>query len=507
MMGTLFQLISHEYRRYIFTRGFLLLITLIPLSAMFGIFAESVNEQTKPVRAFVVIDDTARFISAIDDALQQERLREELQTWDIYADIAVVRDEQGELPLPDPFRPAEITEQRLKAFEEAGGLTAAQMIAAPVIREGMPPLPDIRPRFVRVPLPENVQNASNREEQVERLRAHLQGDGTLADNRTLFAAVIIPRRVLDGGDVQYWTNNLIDRELAGFIDNTLTQKLQRDRFIDEGLSDEALADIRQIDVPVSTFKATAGDDASAADRATFQTLIPLMLAYALFFMILSVGGMLLTSTVEEKSNKIVEVLLSSVSATQLMVGKLVGLALVGITLPTIFLLLGLVVSQLLGAAGGGASDQAEMMNAIQSSLFDSHLIPLFFFYFLLGYLLFASIYLAVGALSSSIQDAQSFVGPLTILLILPFPFLFQIIQDPNGILARIFTWIPLYTPYAVMIRMTSNPPFWEIVGATCLLAATVILVVTRMGRIYRNGVLSSGGAPSLKKVRELSKSR
>ena len=292
--------------------------------------------------------------------------------------------------------------------------------------------------------------------------------------------------------------NNVDTDLRNFLDYTLTRELRNFAFDELGIERAEVDRIRDFAVPVRVFTPTEeGGEADATDIA--RTVVPLVLAYALLLVITSIGGMLLTSTVEEKSNKIVEVLLSSVSATQLMLGKLIGLALVGMTLPAIVFGLGFLTVQVTGA--GAVSD------GLRDALFGSPLVPVFFFYFVVGYLLFASIYLAVGAMSNTIQDAQSFLGPLTIMMLLPVPFLQLIVQDPNGLVARIFTWIPIYTPYAVLMRISANPPLWEIIGATALLLVVVGIVLTAMGRIYRNGVLSSGGAPSLRKVRELSRTR
>jgi ABC-2 type transport system permease protein len=496
-MTALFQLIAHEYRKYVFTRGFLLFLLIIPASALFGFFAAQINERAAPVRAFTVIDETGRFGTLIDEALAVDGAREAVEIWDAYAGF-VLAQAGPDAALPYPFSPDDPnTIERQADFTAAGGIEGAMEAADDYLPEGTPPPPmTVRDRFVRVPVPGAAQGLEPAEA-VAALGPLLKGDETLpGTDRGLFAVVVIPADIETGGTVQFWTNNLIDSDLQRFLDRTLTQALRTDAYLELGVDTGQVRAIESITVPVKAFKVDAGGDEAGLTEFA-ETYIPLGLAYALLFLITSVGGMLLTSTVEEKSNKIVEVLLSSVSATQLMVGKLVGLALVGMTLPTIFLTAGYAALVLLG---GG-----EVAAAIHAALFASPLVPLFFFYFLVGYLLFASIYLAVGAMSNSIQDAQSFVGPLTILLLLPIPFLQMIVQDPNGTMARIFTWIPIYTPYVVMMRIAADPPVWELVGATALLLVVVIYVVTTMGRVYRNGVLSSGGAPSLRQVRELAR--
>ena len=496
-MNALFQLISHEYRKYVFTRGFLLFLLIIPAAGAFGYFANRLQDNAAPIRAFTVIDETGQFSDIINDGLADDRRRRVVNAWDEYVIRAVPFGADGSFPLDYPLTPGVNNAKRRLDFEAAGGLEAAIAAAEPFLTEEPPEPPTIRERFVRVDLPDGAA-AGSRESRLDALRPYLEGDKKLdGGDRTLFAAVYIPEGLFQGQPVEFHTKNLADNDLRFFISRVLTDAVKARAYQAAGVTSDAILLIEDTDVPVVAFKPDGeGEQAGLVDRV--EIILPLVLAYALLLMITTVGSMLLTSTVEEKSNKIVEVLLSSVSASQLMVGKLVGLALVGVTVPAIMFSAGALWLEFF------ASD--EFATAVKATLFGSELLPLFFFYFLMGYLLFASIYLAVGAMSNSIQDAQSFVGPLTILLLLPIPFLQMIIQDPNGVFARVFTWIPLYTPYAVMMRISSDPPQWEIIGATILLIVTVIFVVAKMGQIYRRGVLSAGGAPSWKGVRRLLKS-
>lgn len=505
-MNTLFQLISHEYRKYVFTRGFLLFLLIIPVSAAFGYFASTISEKAAPTRSFMLIDETGQYVDVIDAALVESSALRQLRIWDEYALNAVVPNEDGSFPLQPPFAPAAQDTARAEAFMAAGGIEAATEAAKPYLIEGAQPIPEIRDRFVRVDLPADIENATG-EARDDLIREYVRGDKTLAgQSRNVFAGIVIPADFAQGGVVRFYTNNLIDGELRSFIDRALTNAIKAYAYEQQGVDAAMVRQIESIAIPVVLYKASTEDGTEAGGTEFAESIIPLVLAYALFIMVMSIGGMLLTSTVEEKSNKIVEVLLSSVSAGQLMWSKLIGLALVGMTVPAIFLTAGFIATQVLGAQVAPGSDAEATIEVIRTALFESNLIPLFFGYFLIGYLMFASIYLAVGAMSNTIQDAQSFVGPLTIMLILPAPFLQMVVQDPNGLIARALTWIPLYAPYAIMIRMSAEPPQWEIIGATATLIAFVILVVTMMGRIYRNGVLSAGGAPSLKQARALTKS-
>ena len=325
---------------------------------------------------------------------------------------------------------------------------------------------------------------------------------TDGSERTIFAAVIIPEGFSadpDAPEAQYWSRNLTDIALQDIVQGALSSSLRRRSIAEHGLSEEMLDEISAIEAPLAAFrpdKDRAEAELSLSDR--IETGLPAVMTYMLVVVIFGVGNLLLTNTIEERSNKIVEVLLSSVTANQLMMGKLIGIAAVGLTMPTIFLVAGAVVTMATGAGGEGAAGLA------LSTLLSSNLAVIYLFYFFCAYLIFAMIFLAIGAVSNSLQDAQSYMGPVMLLVFAPAPFMILVFQNPNGIIASILTWIPIYTPYAVMMRAASDPPFWEIVGATALMLAFAFFLMRVMGRIFRQAILQAA-PPKAREVWRLAK--
>ncbi|MEQ8178484.1 MAG: ABC transporter permease, partial [Amphiplicatus sp.] len=304
----------------------------------------------------------------------------------------------------------------------------------------------------------------------------------------LFAAVLIPEGFSAGEGspaAEYWSRNLTDPALEGAVSNALDYALQRRAVEQLGFSPEILEDLAVIEAPLSSFRPDRADgEAELSARDRIETALPAVMTYMLLVIIFGVGNLLLTNTIEERSNKIVEVLLSSVTANQLMMGKLIGIAAVGLTMPTIFAIGGAVIG--LTAAGG-----SEWLGHAVSALIGSNLLFIYLFYFLCAYVIFAMIFLAIGAVSNSLQDAQSYMGPVMLLVFLPLPFMIMVYQNPNGLIASILTWIPIYTPYAVMMRAASDPPMWEIIGATALMLAFAVALIRVMGRIFRNAILQA----------------
>ena len=298
--------------------------------------------------------------------------------------------------------------------------------------------------------------------------------------------MIIPDQFGKDGDVpaQYWGRNLVDTDLKDDLKRALDWVLQREAAQGFGLSDANYSTIITTRAVLNSFRPDrASEEAALNLRDRIETTLPAAMTYVLFILIFSVGSLLLTNTIEERSNKIVEMLLSSVTADQLMLGKLIGIGAVGLTIPAIGLILSLV-----GAFTVFAGN--ELVTGLIATVLLSPLIWIYLFYFLCGYVIFAMMYLAIGAISNSLQDAQTFLGPVTLIVMAPLPLMVMVFQDPNGLVASIMTWIPFYTPYAVMLRAASGPPLWEIIGATVFMLVFGAFFVSLMGRIFRRGLLN-----------------
>jgi ABC-2 type transport system permease protein len=201
--------------------------------------------------------------------------------------------------------------------------------------------------------------------------------------------------------------------------------------------------------------------------------------------------MLLNNIIEEKSNRIIEVLLSSVTPGELMMGKLFGIAATGLTMVSVWMasLFGVLVWK-----SGAASD---LTGQVLLTLRTSHLVPMFLIYFLLGYLMYAALILALGSVCNTIKEAQSYMGMITMLMMLPLMTMTFIPKDPNGTLARILSWIPIYTPFTMMNRVNANPPLVDLIGTMALLLVSTGAALWMAAKVFRIGVLRTGQPPKL----------
>jgi ABC-2 type transport system permease protein len=495
-----------EYKQYVFSRGFLLFLVLFPMGMVLIGGAMGLLERSKPTRHFVVYDETGLYTDDIDREIARRHLRLSINLWDLYLSVNAEAEALEAGSIPAPFSAPDLTDRRLSAFEEAGGFDAAAAAAAPFLKPGAPAFTQPKQVFRRIALPPDAAAATSlalveealRPYLLEQRRAPVSDDG---DGAKLFAAILIPKTFGAGEDAapaQYWSRNLTDQALEAIVTSALNSALQRQAIIDFGLPQEALDEVAEIDAPVSAFRpdrAPGKGELGMKDR--IETALPAVLTYMLLIIIFGVGNLLLTNTIEERSNKIVEILLSSVTANQLMMGKLIGIAAVGLTMPTIFLLGGLGTAI---AAGGDGN----IMGMAFETLFSTNLLLVYVFYFLCAYLIFSTIFLAIGAVSNSLQDAQSYMGPVMLLVFAPLPFMILVFENPNGLVASILTWIPIYTPYAVMMRAAASPPMWEILGATALMLAFTIFLIRIMGRIFRQAILQAA-PPKIREVWKLAR--
>jgi ABC-2 type transport system permease protein len=235
------------------------------------------------------------------------------------------------------------------------------------------------------------------------------------------------------------------------------------------------------------------------------------------------GSMVMQGVMEEKQSRIVEVIISSVKPFQLMMGKIVGIALVGLTQLAFWVILGSAIYsgsksfypnhtqpqqiQSVMAQGQDAAQQAApQMDKMQEvfSMFDTINFPLiigcFIFFFVGGYLLYSSMFAAVGSAIDTQEDAQQFIMPITLPIILSIIVMMSAIKNPEGPIAFWFSIIPFTSPIVMMARIPFGVPAWQLALSMVLLVVTFVGMVWMAGKIYRTGILMYGKKPSWKEI-------
>jgi len=241
--------------------------------------------------------------------------------------------------------------------------------------------------------------------------------------------------------------------------------------------------------------------------------------YLIMMFIVIYGNLVMRSVIEEKTNRIIEIIISSVRPFQLMIGKIIGTSLAGILQFLIWTFLGallfVIFSVVFGIKMGSAATVApDMLDAAQAEMSTMQLyvkefwnLPIFtmltafVLYFVGGYFLYSSFYAAIGAAVDNETDSQQFLLPIMMPLILAIYIgFFTVINDPHGNIATLFSFIPLTSPIVMLMRIPFGVPIWQVIVSLIILLATFLIVVWFASKIYRVGILMYGKKPTWKEL-------
>ena len=292
------------------------------------------------------------------------------------------------------------------------------------------------------------------------------------------------------------------------IKNIVEEKITQKKWIENGINLDVL-EKSKAKIELNT-KIIKSDGQESSSNSELSLVIALLSGFLIYFFIFMYGSMVMRGVIEEKVNRIIEVMISSVKTFELMIGKIVGIAMVGITQFTIWFLLFSLASFIFPIL----FDSQEMINSNldQADNLDTNflfqldnfpilsLISGFLFYFIGGYLLYGSLFAAVGAAVDQETDSQQFVFPLTLPLILSIILIQPIVENPHGDMAYWFSMFPFTSPIVMMVRIPFGVPIFELVLSTLILTISFISTIWLASKIYRVGILMYGKKASFKEL-------
>lgn len=323
----------------------------------------------------------------------------------------------------------------------------------------------------------------------------------------------------------YSTKN-VGLGVQSHIENVLTEEI-RSRQLETSGIDKALVDKTLQRVNIKPIE--IGEDGKQKQKsAELNMAVGLVFGFLIYIFIFLYGAMVMRGVIEEKTSRIVEVIVSSVKPFQLMMGKIIGVGMVGLTQFVIWVILSIgitagVQSMVITdkyeakqvaenmASQSGRVDQgdiddldnkAEATGAMEQilGLPFGKLIFCFLFYFLAGYLLYASFFAAIGGAVDSETDSQQFMLPVTIPIIFAIVMMQFVLNNPDGPVAFWLSMIPLTSPIIMMVRVPFDPPMWQIAVSMVTLVLTFILSTWLAGRVYRTGILMYGKKASWREL-------
>ncbi len=285
---------------------------------------------------------------------------------------------------------------------------------------------------------------------------------------------IVPPSILDSGVVEYRSENVGNIRLIERFTRTLEEVITERRLLARGFNPDLIQQLNA-SVQIRSFKVSEGgaERESGFLETFFGAYIFIMM---LMFLVLTSGQLLIRSVVEEKSNRVIEVLLSSCTPRDLMIGKILGLSGLGLFQVLIW---GLIAVALSLQFGGG--------------FIVTENLPLLLVYFFLGYLLYAGIFVAAGSPVTTEQEAQQITSYVSLLLVFPTVLAIPAMQNPDSTLIHVLSFIPLLTPAFMLLRIPIQmPETWEILSTIGLLVASIVFSMWVAGKIFRTAILAYG---------------
>jgi ABC-2 type transport system permease protein len=444
-MRNIYLIFRRDFLGYVKAWGFWLSLAAVPIflivGAGFGYFAAS----SSPVRYYTVVEPSNVISGAIE---------------------------------------AEFRRTQARAAQDAAELAGHMKVA---VNEAQ--LAEAAPdrKFVEVAPPA---------QSVEALQPYLTGEKMVSGpsgEKPLFAALILSA---DGRTLEYWSSDVNVSGLRYSAETAMRDLSRRDALLAAGLNADFLKEADDRAVEVAEFRprdeAGGGSEVTVADRA--PAIVAVALAYFLWLMVFSIIQYLLMGTIEERSNKIFDTLLTSVKLPELLAGKLLAVFAVTSTMMLSWSMFAGVGSAFAASQSPGLTELIEPFLAAAS---DPGLIIPALISFMLGYVLYGAIFMALGSLCDTIQEAQTLLSPMMILLMLPMFAIFIAFQDPGSPVIDYASWVPLFTPFLLILRMPQDPPMWEIVAQMALMAATTVVIVWLSTKVYRAGAVHGAGIGDL----------
>lgn len=331
--------------------------------------------------------------------------------------------------------------------------------------------------------------------------------------------------VKNPGGAMLFTEKQANLSVTNYIENSLEKQIEQDKLKSEGIDQKTLSSI-ETNVNLKTLS-LKGEENSAE----LATIVGFICGFLIYLFIFLYGVQVMRGVIEEKTNRIVEVIISSVKPFELMMGKIIGIALVGLTQFLLWIVLTLTITTIaskviidpktdakvvaqtmksnnldqhalkeLGATPKIKEDAMSKLFSQLSSINFPLIISCFFIYFLGGYLLYSALFAAIGAAVDNETETQQFMLPVTIPLILAFIVAQSIVQNPDSQLGFWFSIIPLTSPVVMMVRIAFGVPPWELALSIGLLIAGFIGATWLAGRIYRTGILLYGKKVNYKEL-------
>jgi ABC-2 type transport system permease protein len=482
-----------EFLENVRTKGFWIGIMMMPVVLLMVALVPILVESTRTAKIFAVIDESDMTLAIVDKNIRQQDFR--------YFVTEFNKGNEDSLP---PFMASLLPELRILNEQQISNVISFLFqggeLDTSLSRRLQFSLPKQKADVMawwRSLVPEQRAQLSQRISTNDYIRIAVSNTATaeelnqMLEDEEIFAYFIIGRDPVNYDETsRYVSMNLTDQDLRNWFTEQVTRHVRQQRLTIKNI-DEETAD--WINAPVNFEGVLVGSDGSEEEvdpTDIARQWAPVAFVYFLWISILINTQMLITNTIEEKSNKLIEVLLSSVSAITLMGGKIIGIAATGLTIILSWLTMALCFFIGLPLLVG-----MELPIDLSSVLANPWFLMSFIMYFLLGYLFYAALLVGLGSLCNNLKEAQNLILPVQMIQMLPILLMIPIGRDPNGGLAQVLSYIPPLTPFVMMNRAAGPPTTFEYVATTLILAVSTLVAFWLAAKLFRVGILMTGKPP------------
>lgn len=453
-MNRIFHIALREFVSTALTKGFIfggLVLPIVLLAVMAIAMPMLLNEKVpKAVGSVAIIDGTGE----LDAAIAARFSPDAIEAW------------QKE-------RMGEAVEAISKAAEAQPGMEGALSTASKMNSAGN----------IEVELTVEEIGTDPDEAAIEAAKVPLREGEGMTDGGRL-ALVVIDRNAVrsqddEFGGFQVFVRPKVDDRVVGLVRDQVREAIREARIKAAGFETKRLEALMEVNRRPTQEVTESGERNSLGE---FNMLLQFAFMFLLMMSVFVSGQYLLTTTIEEKSSRVIELLLASASPMSLMAGKIFGQMCVGLLLVTVY-----------GALGWGG-----LLIASMSDLIDPLMIVWFLCFFFIAYTIIASMMAAVGSAVNDLREAQALMTPIMMIVMIPYLLWLPIARDPSSLFATITSFVPGIGPFVMVIRLSSTepPPIWQVLAAIAVGVVTAYLAVWAAAKVFRVGLLMFGKPPN-----------
>lgn len=464
-MSRMLTVAVREYAAYAKTFGFWLSLLMFPLFAVIGGALPILTRDAEATPTVVIVDTTGQnraedLRRAMDVQAQRARLQAVRAAASLEAGIAGV--------------------ERVRQAGDRGGYDAALAELKRVAPRAAAGFRTPKPAVIVLDTPQDLRSAADVRAAEAAVRPYLTGAKSPGGGHAKLGAAAILTREDGAVALRLWSDRSMSPDLESDLRSALRDVARAERLEQAGVDPSLVAALDAVQPRLQSFSlASEGRATGIKDR--LPGLLGFVTGMILWSAVITGASILMNSVIEEKSNRVLEVLLSSATPFEVLGGKVLGVAALSLTVLGGW---GVVGSALFGQVAPGLI--GEFAGVIQPLT-----LVWLALYFVGGYVMYASLFAGIGAFCETPREAQTLLGPVMLALFVPIFVASMAMRNPDLELLKILSWVPPFTPFLMSVRVTNDPPLWEILGTLAVMGVFAAAIAWLSGKAFRAGALTN----------------